>query len=303
MGFLDSLAEAAGLDDIADSLKEKANSLNKGKSKEEGSSDNKRGEEKEGTADGSEIRAKLKAVVLSDDWDSTDETDSKTDLIKDLLNSVGAGLDNFKTKYEVNDDDCIEIRGSLNDFPVKVSVNVRDFKTETFVKVNYADSSPRPMINYDLTKVPKERASTEEDPWADDDEIRVFVGEGVFFESSDEDDIEENLSYWEQIDESTRKALIEGLTEHKIEMISATYDEIETSYWNAEDLLQPSDTSKAIVACLSLSILIAKSLEGVIVKESSGDTRVNKLVTCKYCSTKYPLGTDANCVNCHAPHT
>jgi len=302
MGFLDSLAKSAGLDDLADDITKKASALNIGKDKEE--SNEKEQEEQGGaTEGGSELRTKLRALVLSDDWDSSDEVDSKTDLIKELLNSVGAGFDEFKPKYEVNDDDCIEIRGRLNDFNVKVSINVRDFKTETFVKVNYADSAPRPQLNYDLSKVPQERASTEEDPWAEDDEIRVFVGEGVFFESSDEDDIEEGLAYWEQIDDSMRKALIEGLAEHKIEMITASYDEIETSYWNAEDLIQPLDTSKAILGCVSLSTLIAKSLEGIVVKDSSGATRVNKLVTCKYCSSKYPLGAEAKCVNCHAPYS
>ena len=238
------------------------------------------------------------AGINARNWDDIDE-EKKYKLGVELLNLAGLKFDESTHHYEVNDDDEIQIRGIHNNFPVRITLNVDSFRVEMAVKVTIPDDSPKPTLEYNLNKIPKERASQTEDTWAAEDEIRAFVEKGFYFESNDREDIEEGIAFWNGISDGLREILKRDIPKYNIEMLNVLQDTIEISYWNKEEFLKTEDPAESISGSVILSTLVAKELEGIKI-EKGNQEKIYRLVVCSYCSTKFPLDGNAACVNCGA---
>ncbi|PLW91944.1 MAG: hypothetical protein C0592_13190 [Marinilabiliales bacterium] len=193
-----------------------------------------------------------------------------------------------------------ELRGKMDGLPVK-------FETDT---MDYSYSNP-PCLNviiklkdyegdFDLTrdhdKIPMDK---DDDDWGDEDQdIRVFVGKGIFVEG-DEDRVCSTLAYIDGFPEDITDAVLQQMEEIPILYYRISYDQLEVFPEDSPILWEnPIDRYTAI---LDLMGKIAKHVLGSNVESDNIEKKIltkYKRVKCKYCSSHFLMGETSNCPNC-----
>jgi hypothetical protein len=195
------------------------------------------------------------------DW----EMDRKKAVGKELLADIGSKLENAKVK-EVLDEDELELRGRCDGVPVRVKYE--------------ADN---------------------DDDWGDDDEIRVFVGKGVFVEGG-KDEVGNSLAALAALPPELSARIIKTMERLRLTrfmlfstLINVGFDD--NSYEMADPVAM---VNEAIALMAQVAQTVGTVTPPVPGQASGGGVTVVpvKLVTCSYCSSKFNLGAGARCPNC-----
>lgn len=254
------------------------------------------------------------AGKLKSFWDMEDE--QKWELSEGLMNDVATHFENAKVKKDV-DDDKVGMRTRVGELPVKVEFDA----TAGWVSIDMKCPNRVGFLSLerDLEKLPRQKDA--DDDWADDDEVRLFVGKGVFIEG-DEDDVNEHLTTLKSLPPEFGDKLISKMETMKLSRFFATQDSLSIGYDdNHYEMADPISEIKNGVEVLTSAAAAFASGSRDMASEPrvriSGNVMINgQLVTpnvggapplqqfarttCKYCSTIYLLGPSSRCPNCGA---
>ncbi|MES0490862.1 MAG: hypothetical protein ABUK01_12775 [Leptospirales bacterium] len=190
----------------------------------------------------------------SDAWSDL-ENEEKLVVAKEFLEDVGESLDSFKIKFDEDEDDKVELRGKLDDLPVKIEVDLDDFAMEIYTKVA---ASAYFCLNYSLDA--KEKEADEDDDWGDDDEIRKVLDGGIYLEDSDQEDIDAGVAAWTAMPDTLKTDIKAAFPYCSLEKIVVRTDEIETGYWSKENFMSTDDPLASVSGALSISAKLGKHL-------------------------------------------
>ena len=218
------------------------------------------------------------------------------------------------------DEDKIDMRTRIGEFPVKLEFDA----TSGWVSIDMkcANRMGNLSLDWDLEKLPKQK--DEDDDWADDDDIRLFVGKGVFIEG-DDDDVNENLATLKAMPADFAANLVSKMETMKLSRFNAFPDGISIGYDDnhyemldpVKDILSGMDVLKSAAQVLgsgsrdmsqepSVRIKGNVMINGQLVSPNTGSgpaPRQFEKTTCKYCSTIYLLDPASKCPNCGAATT
>lgn len=226
--------------------------------------------------------------------DSYASRKKKIALATGFLEVIGESFDEYKLKYdrEENDEE-IQLRGKLDNFPFRITIDASRFCVNVFCKVtSQIGQACSIYLEYDKKKIPKQK--DKDDPFSEEDEIRVFVDKGLFFESDDQEWIDLAMTFWEGISDDLRSKFKEVLVGNKYGAIYIG-DGIECEVWDLDDLIKRKAPVTMIVDLCKLMTDTAKEIGSLPVAATPD---LGQLVDCEYCGSKYPLGQTAKCPNC-----
>ena len=149
------------------------------------------------------------------------------------LEDVGESFDEFKIKFDPDEEDEIQLRGRLNNYPFKIVLDIGDFRVDMVCKVPSQAGSF--TLEYDKKKIPKQKEK--DDPFAEEDEIRVFVDKGLFCEG-DQEDIDRMLAFWHQISDDLTNNIKEILIGDKYGYLGINSQEVISYVWDKSDIIK-----------------------------------------------------------------
>jgi hypothetical protein len=175
--------------------------------------------------------------------------------------------------------------------------------TEMYAKMVYQNIMD---LHWDPGKVPVKKDV--EDPWSGDDQARIFLGKGIFVEGPDEA-IEVNILFFNSMQESVQQKILETMEFNKISRLKVNAEDIEFEI--SESILSKAEKPiDLIFEILDVLQIIAQEFEHIEISEiqrkNKSETKKIKrfrLISCKYCTSKYPLTEKARCPNCGASYT
>lgn len=159
-------------------------------------------------------------------------------------------------------------------------------------------------LNYNLEAIPVK--AEKDDPWRKDVMLKIFVANGVYMEAY-EDLLNLHMAIFNLLNEDFKKPLLEQIIELELQSVSILQDEINICMKSMRIFKKPLST---VSKGLELLLRIAAEFEtvpigGELVLAKSGDqkTIMARLVTCSFCSTRYPLKDQCKCPNCGASYS
>jgi len=261
--------------------------------------------------------------------------------IREYFEELGKSFQTFKihhfeeiSEYYIK----IELRGVFKDFPVKikfswfndlnVSLKADIFPAfleiykksglfsaekakncdpdylETYITNHAKVYSEILKLNFNLEKIPVHKDIN--DPWNKDDKLRIFLANGIFVEEFEEA-ANVQLAVFHALSKEFQNTLIESIHTNQLKYVLLSTNEIELSI-KADKLLEYPLTS--VFNSLDLIVLIAKEFEtvsfsGKLHFDNVGNEASEKvrLVSCRYCTSRYPLINDCSCPNCGAAYS
>lgn len=244
------------------------------------------------------------------------EDEEKWALSEALLQDLGTRFD--KPKIKKSDDfDDIELRARTGDLPIKIKFDA----TSGWVSIDMQCDNRTGILvlTWDMDKLPKEK--DDDDDWADDDEIRIFVGKGVFVEG-DDDDVNRSLTTLQSLPTAFADELVSKMTTMKLTLFTAVPGEISIGF--KDDHYEMADPVQEILEGVELMKSAAEAfgagdrdMSNEPTVQISGNVMINgqmvtpnvssapapqaiQRITCKYCSTVYLLTPASKCPNCGA---
>ncbi len=247
------------------------------------------------------------------------EDEDKLALCQQLLGEIAPRFDNAKIK-PLPDDDEIELRGRVDDIPFRVNIEYDMGWVRPEMKIT--NRTGEIELERDHDKIPKER--DDDDDWADEDELRVFVARGIFVEG-DDDEVNETLSTLQQMPPDDVEYVLAQIEQRKVTRLYAHVDALHVTLDpNVQDMADPV---AEIVANVEWMKFLAQTLaagqrdmsaeprvvirgnveiDGQPVAPTAGAPAAAAAVhrvKCGYCSTLFVHGANPNCPNCGAPYT
>lgn len=224
-------------------------------------------------------------------------------------------------KIKAPDDfDDMELRARSDGIALRVIVDVSTGWLTHEMKIENRVGSLD--LERDHDKVPKHKEPDEDDPWADEDEIRVFVAKGIFVEG-DDDDVNESLATLAQLPAELSSRVLAEMEHAQMSSVRAHSDELTIRFDpNVDTLPDPVTTihetvtfMKAVSQALSegdrdmasepkVIIRGAVEINGQRLEPTQGVFSAEPVqrVSCSYCSTQYvSAGPAPACPNCGAP--
>jgi hypothetical protein len=219
-----------------------------------------------------------------------------------LLTEIGQHLDNAKIKRKTDDDE-LDLRGRIEGIPVRVEFEV----DMGWVGVEMKCKNGLGMISleWDPEKVPVE--ADDDDEWADDDELRVFVGKAVFVEG-DGDDVNQTLGTLSRIQPEIAAELIEMIQNQPIQIFfmhpESMTSRFKKNFYEMEDPVAEIIGAAQVMAKVTRAIGTADPAApgGAAAFAGVAAPAQLHLVKCAYCSSRFNLGASPRCPNCGAPH-
>lgn len=229
------------------------------------------------------------------DWDD----DRKFPVAEALLNDIGQHLENAKVKRKTDEDE-LDLRGRIEGIPVRVEFEVDMGWVGVEMKCQNGLGSI--SLEWDPEKVPVE--ADDDDDWADDDELRVFVGKAVFVEG-DSDDVNEILGSLSRVPADLAAELIAAMQSQPLQLFFMHPESMTARF--KKDFYEMDDPLAEITAVVGLLAKITKAVgTGGAVEQAAAAGTVAParlhLVKCGYCSSRFNLGASPRCPNCGAPH-
>ena len=249
-------------------------------------------------------------------WDMDDP--AKWPLCEELLGDIAPHLDSGKIK-KIPDDDEIELRGRIGGTPVKINFEVDMGWVRPEMKIT--NRIGEIQLERDHEKIPQER--DEDDDWASDDELRVFVAKGIFVEGDDEE-VDETLDTLSQLPEALRGKLLAeierlqfnhlyvyrdgmnvGLKPNNYEMADPVQHilDVVSIMKQLADTVAAGDRDMASEPRVIIRGNVMIDGQPVAPTEGVHTPRSFGRATCKYCSTLFVPGVGSRCPNCGAPLT
>lgn len=229
------------------------------------------------------------------DW----EMEQKLPAAEALLNDIGQHLENAKVKRKTDEDE-LDLRGRIDGIPVRVEFEV----DMGWVGVEMKCKNGLGMISleWDPEKVPVE--ADDDDDWADDDELRVFVGKAVFIEG-DSDDVNATLGTLSRLPADTAAELIGTIQNQPLQLFFMHPESMTARF--KKNFFEMDDPVAEII---SVARVLAKTTRAVgdpevAARSAPGGAAAPAalhLVKCGYCSSRFNLGASPRCPNCGAPH-
>ena len=261
------------------------------------------------------------------------------DRIKAYLEELGKYFQKYKLYFldEISEYSIkIELRGQMRDYPVKLNFSafnelILSLKADIFpaylqiykqsglfseekaksCQPEYLETyisdyakvySHFLRLNYDLGKIPVHKDHT--DPWNKDDLLRIFLANGVFIEGYEEIS-NLHLAVFQSFSKEFQAVLLENIIGNRINYIQLSSEKIELCI-QAGQILEKPITS--VNEGLNLLRSIAEEFETVppsgklvVASDKNAPAQKVRLVTCRYCTSKYPLTDECKCPNCGAP--
>ena len=197
------------------------------------------------------------------------------------------------------DDEHIDLRGNYDGAPIRFAVWM-SFGSFWTIEMKVPMSFHALDLERDLEKMPK--VGDEEDPFDEDEERRVFVGKGVFFEGSDED-VARKLSVWQALAETDRDAIIEGMGRVDARALYYAGESIilnqTPALWELEEPIAYMRACGDLMIRLRDAYAEAELPSADLVEPA---TLATARISCRYCSSLYFLSPGhPRCPNCGAP--
>ena len=153
-------------------------------------------------------------------------------------------------------------------------------------------------LERDHEKIPNHRDA--DDPWSDEEDRRVFVGKGIFFEGSDED-VAAKLDLWRQFPEDDREHIMQQMEALHVRSLSYIHNRIGINETRSLDELPDPRAFLRDCACL-MTDLHKLAGAGSFERSPSAAPEPVLRITCGYCSTMWMSSPrHINCPNCGAP--
>jgi len=225
--------------------------------------------------------------------------DDQTRLFTDLLETAGEKFDSYKIKTFPDQDHRIDLRGTYNEFPVKITLNKNGLDFSITCKVN--NSILGASFNYDESKIPSK--IDKDDPFADDDKVFVFFSRGLYVENTSYA-LDPTIALWESLSEKLQKMITQVLSKHEYQELHISRGEIITRICGYVRFLKSGKPVTILTDISELAASMAKEIEmlDVSVNKQTKAKKRYRLVSCGYCGSKYPLTGSAKCVNCGASY-
>jgi predicted Zn-ribbon and HTH transcriptional regulator len=223
--------------------------------------------------------------------------DRKKEVGKAFLEDMGTLLQSPKVK-EVLDEDELELRGRYEDIPIRLKYE----SDMGWVGLEMKCPSPLDVyLEWDPEKVPVHSDDAGDD-WDEEDEVRVFVGKGVFVEG-DKNTVNGALAQFASLPAELQGAIVGTMQELRLSRFMILGETINTGFNdNSYEMSDPAGMIGRAVSLMARTARVASSGEVVVGQISSGGARVAiapvHLVTCGYCRTKFNLGANSRCPNC-----
>jgi len=227
------------------------------------------------------------------DW----EDDRKKAVGKEFLEAMGALFQNPKVK-EVLDEDELELRARYEDLPVRVKYEA----DMGWVSLEMKCASPLDIyLEWDPEKVPV-HSQDEDDDWEEDDEVRVFVGKGVFVEG-DKSSVSSALAQFASLPAELQDEVVRTMQELELSRLMILGETINAGFKaNSYEMPDPAAMIGRAVALMARTASLIGAGGVVVGQTSSAGARVAivpvQLVTCGYCRTRFNLGASSRCPNC-----
>jgi hypothetical protein len=228
-----------------------------------------------------------------DDW----EDDRKKAVGKAFLEDMGTLLQSPKVK-EVLDEDELELRGRYEDIPVRLKYEA----DMGWVSLEMKCTGPLDIfLEWDPEKVPVHSDDSDDD-WDEDDEVRVFVGKGVFVEG-DKRSVNDALAQFASLPAELQDGVVVTMQELELSRFMVLGETINAGFnANSYEMPDPAAMIGRAVALMARTARTVGSGEIVVGQTSSGGAQVAivpvRLVACGYCRTKFNLGANSRCPNC-----
>jgi hypothetical protein len=157
-------------------------------------------------------------------------------------------------------------------------------------------------LEWDPEKVPVE--ADEDDDWADEDELRVFVGKAVFVEG-DGDDVNETLGSLSRLPAELAAELIAAMQSQPLTLFFMHPESMSVrfkkDFYEMDDPVVEIMTVVHVLAKLTKAVGTGGAAAQAAAAGSAAPARLH-LVKCGYCSSRFNLGASSRCPNCGAPH-
>jgi hypothetical protein len=160
------------------------------------------------------------------------------------------------------------------------------------------------QLIYNLEAIPVK--VEKDDPWRKDDILKIFVANGVYMEAY-EDLLNLHMAIFNLLQDDFKEHLLEQMIESELSSVSILQDEINICIKSGRIFTKPIST---VSKGLDLLVRIAAEFETVpvvselvLAKDGDQKTIMARLVSCSFCSTRYPLKENCKCPNCGASYS
>jgi hypothetical protein len=229
------------------------------------------------------------------DWDD----ERKFPMAEALLNDIGQHLENAKVKRKTDEDE-LDLRGRIDGIPVRVELEVD--MGWVGVEMKCQNGLGTISLEWDPEKVPVE--ADDDDDWADDDELRVFVGKAVFVEGGS-DEVNETLGTLSRLPADLAAELIGAIQNQPLQLFFMHSESMNARF--KQDFYEMADPVAEIMSVARVLARVTRTVgdPSVAARSAPGGAAAPAalhLVKCTYCSSRFNLGASARCPNCGAPH-
>jgi hypothetical protein len=242
---------------------------------------------------------RLGQITRADDWDWDWDNPRARQLVNEFLGECAPHFGNAKVK-EMPDDGNIELRGTFEGAPIRFSIWM-SFGSFWAIEMRSSENLAELYVERDHEKIPKHK--DEDDPWDEDEERRVFVAKGIYFEGGDEE-IAHKLAGWAKVPDALQDRILADMERLDCNIVRAYGNEIGVHQRpGLPDLEDPiaymEDCARLMTEIRTAAPRAADASAAAV--EHAGHGPVNQ-ITCAFCSTTF-LQTPArtNCPNCGAP--
>lgn len=242
---------------------------------------------------------RLARITRSDEWDWDWENPKARKLVNEFLAEAALHFGNGKVK-EMHDDENIELRGTFEGAPVRFAIWM-SFGNFWAIQMRSSEDLAELYVERDHEKIPKHK--DEDDPWDEDEERRIFVAKGIYFEGADEE-IATKLAGWAKVPDVLQERILVDLERLDCKSVRAHGNEI--AVHQDPGLPELEDPIAYMEDCARLMTEIRKgaprAADASTAAVDVGGHGLVTQITCAFCSSLF-LQTPArnNCPNCGAP--
>lgn len=253
----------------------------------------KKPEQEPGAAPGAApVAASAWAQRFTGFWDWEDEQKKKVGF--EFVADLATRFENGKVK-ETTDEDDVEVRGRIEGIPVRVKYEL----DMGWVNLEMKCQSPIDdlSLEWDPEKIPVHGGG--DDDWDDDEELRVFVGKGVFVEGY-KNSVQNVFDAIGALPSGTSEEIIRGMQERKLTYFNLSSERIHIGF--KDNAYEMRDPIAEILEVAALAARVASTLGSGQVAPPVRSAVAAELPTCSYCGTKFYLGPSSACPNCGAAY-